>query len=185
MFIRLTNPTTEPITLEDAMAHLRVDVSTDAGLIDAMISAARDACERYCNRAWAQANFIETFDAFPAGGIMLTDPGATAVLGIEYLDSDGTHGVISASSLALDTDLSIIDYGADWPVGATRIKVSYTAGPDAGASTPELPPPSIVLAMKLLLTDYYENRGAQQWQQLYTNQTAEILMHSYRVGLGV
>ena len=116
MFIRLTNPTTEPITLEDAMAHLRVDDSTDAGLIDAMISAARDACERYCNRAWAQANFIETFDAFPAGGIKLTDPGATAVLGIEYLDSDGTNGVISASSHPLHTDLSNIDYGAHWPV---------------------------------------------------------------------
>lgn len=186
MLIRLTNPTTEPITLEQAMDHLRVDDSTDAGLIDAMISAARDACERYCNRAWAQANFMETFDRFPeSGGIKLTDPGAEAVLGVEYLDADGTPGVISASSLSLDTDMGIIDYGASWPVGATRVKVSYTAGPDAGASTPELPPPSIVLAIKLLLTDYYENRGAQQWQQLYTNQTAEALMYSYRVGLGV
>lgn len=186
MLIRLTEPTTEPISLADAMAHLRIDDSTDAGLIDAMASAARDAAERYCNRAWAQANFIETFDRFPySGGIQLTDPGAVAVIGIEYLDADGTPGVISASSLTLDDDMGIIDYGADWPVGATRVKVSYTAGPDAGASTPELPPPSIVVAIKLLLTDYYENRAAQQWQALYTNQTAEILMHSYRVGLGV
>lgn len=184
MLIRLTEPTTEPISLEDAMAHLRVDADDEATLIGAIISAARDACERYCNRAWAQADFIETFDRFPIGGLKLTDPGVVAVSRIEYLSADGTPGVISTSSLSLDADLGIIDYAAEWPTG-TRVKVSYTAGPDCGASVPELPPPSIVLAMKLLLTDYYENRGAQQWQALYTNPASEMLMYSYRVGLGV
>lgn len=186
MLIRLTEPTTEPITLQEAMDHLRVDDSTDAGLIDAMLSAARDACERYCNRAWAQADFIETFERFPADGrgIKLTDPGAVAIIGIEYLDSAGTPSTISASSLSLDEDIGIIDYAADWPAGS-RVKVSYTAGPDAGASTPELPPPSVVVAIKLILTDFYENRGAQQWQQVYRNPTADMLMYSYRVGLGV
>lgn len=183
MLIRLTEPTAEPIGFDDACAHLRVDGDADAALIGAMVSAARDACERYCNRSWAQADFVETFDRFPSGGIKLTDPGAVAVIGIEYLDSDGAPSVISGSSLSLDTDLGIIDYG-EWPAGS-RVKIRYTAGPDCAASVPELPPPSIVLAIKLLLTDYYENRAAQQWQALYTNATAERLMYQYRVGLGV
>lgn len=183
--IRLTQPTAEPITLAEAEAHLRIDTdSTEAGLVEAMISAARDACERYCNRAWASANFMETFDYFPVGGIQLIDPNVTAIVGIEYLDSDGTPATISTSSLTLDSDLSIIDYSADWPTG-TRVKVSYTAGADAAASTPEYVPESIIIAMKLLLTDFYENRASQQWQQLYSNPAADRLMHSYRVGLGV
>lgn len=181
--VRVTQPTAEPISLSDAKAHLRVDHSDEDALIQAMISAARDACERYCNRAWAEADFIESFDAFPDGGIALTDPGVKSITRIEYLDSDGSVGTIAGSSLTLDTELSIVDY-ASWPYG-TRIKVFYTAGANADQSAPEYVPESVILAMKLLLTDYYENRGAQQWQQLYTNPTAERLMHSYRVGLGV
>jgi len=183
--IRLTEPAAEPISTTDAKLHLRVDVSTDDTLIAAMVSAARDACERYCGRAWAEATFIEAFDSFPDGGIQLTDPGAKSVQSIEYLDADGTVGTITGSSLTFDDELNIVDYGVDWPTGATRVKVYYTAGANANQSAPEYVPESIILAMKLLITDFYENRASQQWQQLYSNPAADRLMHSYRVGLGV
>ena len=184
---RLTEPTTEPITIDEAVAHLRIDSpdSTETALLSAMISAARDRAERYCNRAWAQADFIETLNTFPSGGIQLTDPGVVSVSRIDYLDSDGTVGTIAGSSLTLDDDLGVVDYGVEWPTGATRVKVFYTAGPDAGASVPELPPPAVIIAIKLILTDMYEHRGAQQWQSIYPNNTAEQFLHMYRVGLGV
>ena len=183
--IRLSQPAAEPISLTDAKAHLRVDGSTDDALIGAMISAARDYCERYCNRAWAKADFMQVFPAFPeSGGIELTDPGASDVIGIEYLDESGAPATIAGSSLTLDTDLGVIDYALAWPVG-TRVKVSYTAGADADLSAPEYVPEAVMQAMLLVLTDMYENRGAQQWQALYENPAAERLMYFYRVGLGV
>lgn len=173
--IRVSEPTTEPVSLDEACQHLRIDPdSTESALVESLISAARDWCERYCNRAWASAQFIEVFDRFPAGAIELTDPGATAIDSIEYLDTDGQPVTISGSSTVFDPHVGTIDY--DWPEGS-RIKVTYTAGGTV--------PPAVVFAIKLALTDFYENRNAQQWQALYSNPAAERLMHSYRVGLGV
>lgn len=183
--VRLTQPAAEPITLTEAKAHLRVDDTAEDTLITAMISAARDYCERYCNRAWAEADFLETFDSFNDNGLPLTDPGAKELIAIEYLSADGTPGTISVSDCTLDTELGIIDYSGDWPAGATRVKVSYTAGANADQSSPEYVPESVILAMKLVLTDMYENRAAQQWTQIFENPAADRLLHLNRVGLGV
>ena len=183
--IRVTSPSAEPVSLNDAKDHLRVDGTDDNTLISLIISAARDAAERYCNRAWAEATFIQSFERFPiAGPLRLIDIGAKLVTSIEYMADDGTIATISGSSLTLDSDLGLIDYALDWPAG-TRVKVTYVAGANADQSAPEYVPESVIFAIKLMLTDYYENRNAQQWQQLYVNPTSERLLHSYRVGLGV
>jgi peptide/nickel transport system permease protein len=46
-----TAPASEPITLTEAKAHLRVDFDDDDTLITAMIAAARGYVEEHCNRA--------------------------------------------------------------------------------------------------------------------------------------
>ena len=45
-------PATEPITLVEAKAHLRVDFSDEDTYIDTLIVAARRYCEAYCNRVF-------------------------------------------------------------------------------------------------------------------------------------
>src|SRR5438094_4704069 len=47
----VTGPATEPITLAEAKAHLRVDFTDDDALIAALITAAREAAETFMRRA--------------------------------------------------------------------------------------------------------------------------------------
>lgn len=172
--IRVTQPASEPITLAEAKAHLRIDTNDDDTLVGSLISAARDAAERYCGRSFASADFIAMVDRFPLSGPMLFFPDISACASIEYLDSAGN--VQTFTGFTLDEDTSELFPATTWPTG-TRLKISFTAGAD--------PEPSVKAAMLMLLTDYYENRGAQQWQQVYTNMATEALLHSYRWNLGV
>ncbi len=67
----LTPPTVEPITLADAKAYLRVDVSDDDVFIDALIMRARAYGETVTGRAIAtqQIQQIDTL-ARPDGGVL-------------------------------------------------------------------------------------------------------------------
>lgn len=58
-------PATEPITLTDVKAHLRLDISDDDTLINGLIQAARAYAEFYTDRQFVTATFQQTFDGFP------------------------------------------------------------------------------------------------------------------------
>lgn len=62
----ITAPTEEPVSLADAKAHLRVDISDDDALIGAMISAARQEAEAACRRALVTQQWKLMLDRFPA-----------------------------------------------------------------------------------------------------------------------
>jgi uncharacterized phiE125 gp8 family phage protein len=70
MSIQITTPTsTEPITLAEAKAHLRVDFTDDDVLIGALISAARQYAENITRRALITQQWKMTLDQFPAPGM--------------------------------------------------------------------------------------------------------------------
>lgn len=58
-------PAAEPVTLDEAKAHLRVDFNTDDLLITGLISAAREWAEVYCRRAFFNQTIVLSLDAFP------------------------------------------------------------------------------------------------------------------------
>lgn len=58
-------PTAEPISLEMAKSHLRVDFRDDDVLITALISAARSWAEVYTRRAFFEQTIVLSLDAFP------------------------------------------------------------------------------------------------------------------------
>lgn len=175
MIYRLSDPVTEPVSLAEAKAHLRVDVTDDDALITAIISAARDSAEMYCNRPWAAASFVETFDSLVGTEIQLTATGVTAVSKVEYLDAAGAAQSIT-TGITLDALSGLVTLAS--AVSGTRVKVYYSAGP---ATVPA----SIKQALLLKIGDMYENRAAQQWQALYVNQATSSLMYPYRVRIGV
>jgi hypothetical protein len=60
---------TEPVALADIKTHLRLDPSAtdEDAYLDAMILAARRACEARINRSVVGFSATATFDSFPQG----------------------------------------------------------------------------------------------------------------------
>jgi hypothetical protein len=61
----VTPPIIEPVTLNLAKQHLRVDFDDDDVLISAYIIAARQYCEKYTRRAFFNQTWLRTLDYFP------------------------------------------------------------------------------------------------------------------------
>lgn len=65
-------PVEEPVTLDEAKNHLRMDgIDADDTLITALIVAAREYCEMYCNRAFITQTITQVYNQFPPSGDVL------------------------------------------------------------------------------------------------------------------
>ena len=61
----ITPPALEPISLQEAKAHLRVDFGDDDDYISALITAARDFAEGFTRRAFLTQSWLLALDHFP------------------------------------------------------------------------------------------------------------------------
>ena len=162
----LTPPATEPISLEDAKRHLRIEdsVSEDDALVTVLIEAVRLWAETFTGRAFITQVWERKLDGF-CGRIELPKPPVTAVTAIEYVDTDGVTQTLDPSlyRVSLPTgpwaQPACIEpaYGQTWP--STRsvsdaVTVRYTCG----YGTSEDVPGNIIAAMKLRLGTLYEQR---------------------------
>lgn len=67
--ILIAAPDDEPVTLDQAKQHCRVDISDDDELISSYITAARQQAEQICRRAFMPQTWKVAFDKFPMPGI--------------------------------------------------------------------------------------------------------------------
>lgn len=164
----VTGPTVEPIALDEAKVHLRVDdgVSDDDNLITTLVAAARQWAENFTGRAFITQTWRVKLDRFPSGAIVLPKPPVTAVTSITYVDTTGTTQTLSSSLYA--TSLPTGPYAAPasiepaysttWPSTrdeANAVTVEFICGYGAGGSSV---PAAILAAMKLRLGTLYEHR---------------------------
>jgi uncharacterized phiE125 gp8 family phage protein len=185
---RLTEPTTEPLTLDQVKEHLRVDIDAEDSLIQDLIGSARDYCERYCNRAWAASEWRAEYLTLPTGKnpFCLNDPGISAITSIKYIDSNGDAQTVSDSNYSFDVTRSAIYPSTDWPTGSSSVIIDYESGPDHSASPSPIIPKSVLAGMKLVITDLFENRSAMITGTIVSkNPAADSLLHPYRVDIGI
>lgn len=151
---------TEPITLAQAKAHLRVVTSDEDEYIQGLIVAARQMIEERTQRALVPRTEVLALDTFPAA-IRLPWPVLQAVTSIVYLDVDGAEQTLSAEDYRVNahTEPARITRaaGVSWPATENEeaaVLVTYTTGyPDAAAV-----PGPLKQWMLLAIGALYENR---------------------------
>lgn len=166
MAIKIINPPViEPITLNEAKQHLRVDGNDDDILIMSLIKQAREYCENYQNRKYITQTLELVLDSFPQGNaiIFYNCSPVQKVESIKYYDVNRQEYLFDESNYISDLDgfvgRVVLNRGKHWPivelqsVNAVRVRVVAGYG-DSGDKVPEAIKWAIILQMKLLYDDY-------------------------------
>lgn len=161
----VSGPASEPVTVDEALEHLRVDGTADKALIASQIVAARQWLEEETRRAFLTQSFDLILDAFPADGepIRLKRGKVSAVASVKYYDTAGTLQTWSTSNYT--TEIAglpgrvVPGFGVAWPAlqlgrkGGVQVRFSAGYG-DAAALVPR----PLVQALLLVLGNMYEHR---------------------------
>jgi uncharacterized phiE125 gp8 family phage protein len=154
-------PTAEPITLDEAKAHLRVelDQNVENDLIDSLITGARQWAENYMNRAIVTQTITAKFPAFK-DEMFLPMPPVASVTAVSYLDPDNASQTLAASVYGVNNYVAPAvvyrKYNEDWPetyIDQLAVTVEYVAG-DAVDSVPV----DVKRGILLLVGHLFENR---------------------------
>ena len=162
----VTQPATEPLTVAEAKAQLRVDISDDDTLIGEYITAARQFAEGATRRAFVEQTWDFTLDCFPQSGIKLPIQPVTSVSYVQYVDTTGatqtfTYGTspdVAKYDVFTDRPRTLIvpKYNVVWPDTRTHpnaVTVRFVAGYTTF-------PGDLKQALRLLVGHQYENREA-------------------------
>lgn len=183
-YLYSVGPTSEPVGVEDAKTHLRVDFADDDAYIALLIKAARWKLERAYRRAFMTQTLILGLDFFgmpdrtrdvvypvswwppsgyqyPINSILELRPPVQAISSIKYYDPNGTLQTVSPGNYVLDVNTEpnrvAPILGQRWPTTAAvpnAVQVTFTAG----ATSADLVPENIKLAMLLVVGNFYANR---------------------------
>lgn len=199
----ITPPAGEPVSLEEAKLHLRVDFDDDDALIQMLISSARQAAETITNRQLMTARWKLVMDSFPGPSLMgvpagqpFTLPGHAIlipkspvlnVVAINYLDMNNVQQTMPAANYTVDVACEPARitpiFGQIWPIPLPQIgSVSVTF--DAGYGDASAVPQGIKSWIKLRVASLYTYREevvAPSRGRIETLQFVDGLLDPYKV----
>lgn len=175
-------PESEPLTLSEAKAQLRVDSDAEDDYITALISVAREQAEALTGRVCATTGFLLIAPSWavlcgqevnPAyyrarddgeliNCITLHRTPLVSVESVSYIPAGETeavtidasdYAVVTASEPGLVQMLSALPATADRP---DAVQIAFTAGSDGESSTV---PATMKHLLRLLVAHYYETRN--------------------------
>lgn len=133
-------------------------------LLNDLITAARQDCEKFQNRAYVTQTWELWQDDWPVkDSISLPVPPLQSVSSVKYYGTDDTEYTLSTDDYFVDTKSEpgrvVLAYGKSWPTTTLRpangVCVTFVAGyGDAASDVPR----NIRQAMLLLIGHYYEHR---------------------------
>jgi uncharacterized phiE125 gp8 family phage protein len=170
----VTAPTSEPLSLAEAKAHLRVDITTDDALIAGYILAARKWAEGYVRGCISRQTWDYTLDGnwplvvvdgvarnriyLPLHPVreFTTDSPQVSAITVSYVDDNGATQTLSSAlyTVHVDGPVAYIQkaYGASWPTVRDvpeAVTVRFQAGYDAD-SVPDDLRTAIMLHVELM-----------------------------------
>lgn len=180
-------PAVEPVTLVEALTHLRevADAGANDAYITSLIGVARQACEDRTERTLVNTAWLLRLDAFPSA-IELRQPPIVSVQSVQYLDEAGILQTLDPADYVLDeaSEPGFLVPAPDkaWPAtqaGAINsVRVAYTAGYGATAASVPLPLRQWVL---LAVGSMYNTRDAASAQPQVTHAFVDHLLNPYRI----
>lgn len=187
-FTVVTGPSREPLSIEDAKEHLRIDQhDEDVWLLDA-IKATRMRAEGMMGRALVTQTLEVALSGWPGGRVIeLPRPPLVSVTSVKYFDAADVEYTLAAGNYIVDTRTTpgriVLKSTASWPGTALRevngVIIRYVAGYGEAA---EDVPAEVRAAMKLWLGELYEVRENSAAGGLVTvPAAAEKLLLKYRV----
>jgi uncharacterized phiE125 gp8 family phage protein len=159
--ILLTPPSTEPWTVAEAKAFLRVEHGDDDTLIATLIAAARGHVEALTRRALLTQVWRFVLNAWPADGrIVLRMGPLRGVIAARVFDFAGNASTIDIETFVADIAADVVAS----PCWALPVPGRSTAGIELdlqlgyGANAADVPE-ALRHAVRMLVAHWYENRG--------------------------
>jgi uncharacterized phiE125 gp8 family phage protein len=152
----LEGPAVEPVSLAEVKAYLRLDGTADDELVGALIAAARVAVETEIRRVLIEQSWRAILDDWPSDGVILPVVPALAVDEVRAIDDDGVATVLAPEHYEFDIVDGSVKLLDPLPQAAS-FEIDFTAG--YGSSGVDVPQP-LRLAIRLLVTHWYEQRSA-------------------------
>lgn len=157
----ITSPASEPVTLSEAKAQLRVTSSAEDALINSLIVAARDLCESETGRALLPQTWELSLDCFEDEMILRRVPVAS-ITSIKYTDAYGVEQTLASTEYVLDTASNwkarvVLAPGKSWPqvyTGINNVRIRYVAGYANAAAVPQ----ALKQWMLLQISHWFRNR---------------------------
>lgn len=154
----LTPAGSDPLTLSDLKAHLRVDHSDEDALIASYAKAATSIVEARTGLALLPQDWRYTLDAPPTDVIRLPKAPATQFLSINRLDADGAATLVPPNAYHFAPGApGRLAPVSPWPSPGRKtggIEINFRAGFADATSIPA----ALTQAVRLLAAHFYERR---------------------------
>lgn len=176
MLIVVTAAVTEPVTLAEAKAQVRVTDTSEDALLGSLITAARETVEQGTGRALAAATYrwASTDDVMEVMRLPLWP--VEAVTSVTYKDADGATQTMDSGDYTLDGDRATLTIDT-MPDFIENLSVTFTTSP---SNVPQAAKQAVLLAV----ADLYASRESVSGESA-ENPAIERLLSLIRVNYGV
>lgn len=179
-----TDIVTEPVSLTEAKNFCKVTGSNDDTLIGILITAARQALEKYTQSTFAEKKLHATWVEMPDDHILELPYGPViSVDAVYWIDEEGTEeeATLNDDYWVYGDQDAVIKMTTYWTTGLKRtssVRVEYTAG--YGHTSTETLPAALKLAvLKQIATDYDMRENIGEGGMTLDN-ASKILASPYR-----
>lgn len=182
---RLSQPSTEPVSLSDMKAQLNIKDTVQDAVITRRITEAREWIEAFLQRALITSNWQLVMDEWPGSAELLFPPVAS-VSSVKYIDANNVLQTLSSSAYYLDNyrEPAMLHsaYGYDFPDALAvpnAVRVEYVAGYANAAAVPS----PIKEALMLLVGHWMNYQGDAESGSVITRVplAVEQLLQPYRI----
>jgi uncharacterized phiE125 gp8 family phage protein len=183
----VTGPAVEPLTTDEAKLHLKVTGSTEDAYIDSLVKAARTNVERYLSRALITQTW-RAYSDYWQDCLNLALAPVISVTSVKYYDETESLTPLDSSlyyaDIISEPGKIVRKYDSVYPEleeeRPNAVVVEFVAG--YGSASTDIPS-DIIHAIRLLVADYYDNKGEVVVGTIAVRIPGHIknLLHSYRL----